>query len=137
MMSLFRFGIMALVAVVLTTGLVACGSSGGDSANQTQAFEADVLVTTDDEGTKVFQPSEVEVTGDHGQLVVENELDAEHGFTIPEFGIEAVVPPNSTETYQIDQASPGEYAIKCQLHAAHQEGLLRVQAPESGGDSSY
>lgn len=114
----------ALIVSLFSLALVGCGSS----TQQTQAFDASFDVVIED-GTKKYDPMEQTVTGDHGTISVTNQLDADHGFVIREFGIQATVPPGETMEFNVDSAEPGEYTVDCHLHAAHKEGTLIVEAP--------
>jgi plastocyanin len=120
---------ISVLALVLTISLAVVGCGGGDtSPQQTQAFSAQFDVVIEDE-TKKYDPMELTVTGDHGTIEVTNNLDAEHGFVIREFGIEAAIPAGETRTFNVDSAAPGEYMVDCHLHAAHAEATLVVEAP--------
>lgn len=116
--------------IALSLFLVNCGSGGGAGGEQTQtqAFETEFEIIME-EGTKKYFPMEATVTGDHGTITVKNTLDAEHGFVIREFGIEAAIPAGETQQFTVDSASPGEYMVDCHLHSAHAEATLTVEKP--------
>lgn len=126
-----RFGLVA-VMLIATLAIVGCGNSGSSPADQqvqqSDPFNAVFDVVIEDE-TKQYDPMELTVTGNNGTIEVTNNLDAEHGFVIREFGIQATIPAGETQTFQVDSAEPGEYTVDCHLHAAHAEATLIVEAP--------
>lgn len=129
-MKVLKVAFVAFVAVAL----VACGNGADQSADSGEdmtevvPFEATFTVELDGDA-KVFAPTERSVTGNAGTITIENTLDAPHGFTISELGLEEVVDANSTQSFEVDNVEPGEYTVDCQLHSAHQESTLVVSAP--------
>lgn len=122
-MKRIAIALFAIFAVVAVTG---CG--GNDQAVETEPFAAHFDIVMEDE-TKQYDPMEMTVSGNNGTIEVSNQLDAEHGFVIREFGIEATVPAGETMTFDVDSVAPGEYMVDCHLHSAHAEATLIVEAP--------
>jgi plastocyanin len=126
-MKYLKLSFVLVVAVML----VGCGG-GEQSAQQSDMnkvpFETSYTVEMRD-GSKVFSPESRSVTGNTGSITIENTLDAPHGVRISGLGIEAVVNAGSSKTFNIASVEPGEYTVDCQLHSAHVESKLVVNAP--------
>lgn len=116
-----------VVVLVASLALLGCGNGSTDQQTQSEPFNAVFDVVIEDE-TKQYDPMELTVTGNNGTIEVTNNLDAEHGFVIREFGIQATIPAGETQTFQVDSVEPGEYTVDCHLHAAHAEATLIVEA---------
>lgn len=120
------------IVFVITLSLVACG--GGDGTNQDTQMTEDVPFETSyvveiQDGDKVFDPETRTVKGNTGTIMIDNTLDAPHGFKISELNIEEEVEANSELTVDVGSVEPGEYTVDCQLHSAHKHGKLIVESP--------
>jgi nitrosocyanin len=82
------------------------------------------------EGSKMFVPSVLAVTkGDTVSVTVINNIPGDppnHGFAIPDFGVELVVNRGEKKTAEFTADKAGIFDIKCQLHPAHIHGQLIV-----------
>ena len=82
------------------------------------------------EGTKAFLPSTLIVRqGDTVKLRILNNVPGDpnqHGFAIPDYGIEKVVTRGEPQDVEFAAEKTGLFPIKCHLHAAHLGGQLLV-----------
>ena len=82
------------------------------------------------EGSKMFVPSVLAVSkGETVSVTVINNIPGEppnHGFAIPDFGVELVVNRGEKKTAEFTADKVGIFDIKCQLHPAHIHGQLIV-----------
>lgn len=83
------------------------------------------------EGSKMFVPSVLAVSkGDTVSVTVINNIPGDppnHGFAIPDFGLELVVNRGEKKTAEFTADKAGIFDIKCQLHPAHIHGQLIVR----------
>ena len=83
------------------------------------------------EGSKMFVPSVLAVSkGETVSVTVINNIPGEppnHGFAIPDFGVELVVNRGEKKTEEFTADKAGIFDIKCQLHPAHIHGQLIVK----------
>jgi nitrosocyanin len=88
------------------------------------------VVNIEYETTKVWVPSTLVVQkGDKVKVKLINNVTSDpnqHGFTIPAFGVEAVVTRGEPKTVEFVAGKPGIFPIGCQLHPAHIGGQLVV-----------
>ena len=98
--------------------------AGGKSASFTVA-------NVEYEGTKLFVPPTLVVKkGDQVKITILNNIPSDppnHGFAIPDFGVETVVNRGEPQTVEFTADKTGIFDIKCQLHPAHVHGQLVVQ----------
>ena len=93
------------------------------TASPARAFTLDNVEAS---GVKVWLPSAVVVhPGDQVTLTLENKLDAVHGFSIDEYGIQVVIPAGGTQEVKFT-AKRGASRFYCQLHPAHLGGYVVV-----------
>lgn len=111
--------------------VVACG---GDNKYIDQTSDSDKpmdfrtsFVVELEEGDKVFSPRVRRVEGSRGEITLKNELDAPHGFRVPQLGITRIVNANSSLSLTLQNLESGEYTIDCQLHSAHRHGKLILE----------
>jgi nitrosocyanin len=82
------------------------------------------------EGSKMFVPSVLAVSkGDTVSVTVINNIPGDppnHGFVIPDFGVELVVNRGEKKTAEFTADKAGIFDITCQLHPAHIHGQLIV-----------
>ena len=82
------------------------------------------------EGSKMFVPSVLAVSkGDTVSVTVMNNIPGDppnHGFAIPDFGVELVVNRGEKKTTAFTADKAGIFDIKCQLHPAHIHGQFIV-----------
>ena len=94
------------------------------------------IANVDYEGTKAFLPSTLVVRkGDTVKLRILNNIPGDpnqHGFTIPDFGIEKVVTRGEPQEIEFVADKDGLFPIKCHLHAAHLGGQLLVLGDGEG-----
>lgn len=83
------------------------------------------------EGSKMFVPSVLAVSkGETVSVTVINNIQGDppnHGFAIPDFGVELVVNRSEKKTAEFTADKAGIFDIKCQLHPAHIHGQLIVK----------
>jgi nitrosocyanin len=88
------------------------------------------LVNIEFEGTKVWVPGTIVVEkGDTVKIKLINNVQSDpnqHGFSIPEFKVAAVVDRGEPKTVEFVADKAGIFATTCQLHPAHIGGQLVV-----------
>ncbi|MFN7950085.1 MAG: cupredoxin domain-containing protein [bacterium] len=82
------------------------------------------------QGVKMWIPSTIVAKkGDTVKLKLVNKLSIDHGYQIPAYGVEKIVPPdgpNGTAEVSFTADKAGIFPIQCQLHPAHVGGQLVV-----------
>jgi FtsP/CotA-like multicopper oxidase with cupredoxin domain len=101
------------------------------NASATFAAERSItLVNIEYEGTKVWVPGTIVVQkGDTVKIKLINNVTSDpnqHGFSIAEFKVGAVVDRGEPKTIEFVADKAGIFATTCQLHPAHIGGQLVV-----------
>jgi nitrosocyanin len=115
--------------VAMLAGLLALGAV----AQSVEAEPAPVnltIVNLEYEGTKIWLPGTIVVKkGTKVTLKLINNVPSDpnqHGFTIPDYKIAAVVTRGEPKTVEFTADRAGVFPITCQLHPAHVGGQLVV-----------
>ena len=81
------------------------------------------LVNIKYEGSNVWMPGPLVCKkGDHVKLTLINNVKddpAEHGLTIAEFGVQAVVKRGERQVVEFDATKAGIFKVSCHLHLPH------------------
>lgn len=116
-----RTGIVALAVATLMA------SAGAVYAEAEHSF---TVVNIEYETTKVWVPSTLVVNkGDKVKVKLINNVKSDpnqHGYSIPAFGVAAVVTRGEPATVEFVADKAGIFPIGCQLHPAHIGGQLVV-----------
>ena len=77
-----------------------------------------------------FVPSEINVKeGDRVRLIITS-TDVEHGISIPEFGVNEILPPGKEVTIEFTADKKGDYPFVCSVYCGsghqHMRGVLHV-----------
>ena len=112
-----------LALLVASTVLLAAGPVAAGE----QSF---TIVNVEYEGTKVWVPSTLIVhKGDTVKIKLINNVKSDpnqHGFSIPEFKVAAVVDRGEPKSVEFVADKAGLFSTTCQLHPAHIGGQLLV-----------
>jgi plastocyanin len=100
------------------------------AATAAAAERSFTIVNVEYEGTKVWVPATLIVEkGDTVKIKLINNVKTDpnqHGFTIAEFKVAAVVDRGEPKTIEFVADKAGLFATSCQLHPAHIGGQLLV-----------
>lgn len=110
----------ALLATLASPGM-------GAAADSQRTF---TVANVEYQGTKIWVPSTlIARKGERVKIKLVNDVPGDvnqHGFTIAEFGIEAVVTRGEPQTVEFTASKTGLFPISCHLHPAHIGGQLLV-----------
>jgi nitrosocyanin len=99
----------------------------GAAADSQRTF---TVANVEYQGTKIWVPSTlIARKGERVKIKLVNDVPGDvnqHGFTIAEFGIEAVVTRGEPQTVEFTASKTGLFPISCHLHPAHIGGQLLV-----------
>ena len=116
----------------LVAGMVVAAAAGAGERSFT-------IANIDYEGSKAFVPSTIiDRKGDTVKIKLLNNIPGDpnqHGFAIPDFGVEAVVTRGEPKEVELVADREGLFPIKCHLHPAHLGGQLLVLPEETGKPS--
>ena len=118
------FGLLAMV-IALASPAVASDTKSTDSKMKKKAKSASAMTVIPltnmlVNGKKVWLPAEVKAPKGKVKFVLNNTLDAPHGFQIPgvmKAGV--VVPAGKSMEVPVDLKSAKKYELKCHMHPAH------------------
>lgn len=80
------------------------------------------------DGKKVWTPGEQQIkAGTKVEIVLVNELEEPHGFSLPGLAENIVVKAKETKTVNITAPKDGEIKFHCQMHPAHVGGVIKVK----------
>lgn len=117
-----RVGVWSALAVTALLGLAA--DRGVALAGEVSLTIVNIMTP---QGVKVWVPESIFAKkGDTVKLKLINKLDAEHGYQIAAFGVNKVVPAESSESVSFKADKEGIFPIQCQLHPPHVAGQLVV-----------
>ena len=87
------------------------------------------LVSTGIAALNVWLPSSIVLdAGKQARLIVENQADTAHGFSIDELGVREVIQPKEIKIITIEPEKPGIYRFYCHLHGMkHLGGSIMVR----------
>ncbi len=128
MLKFYRLLAATTVATSLTLTGAALAEHHDDTGDQAKADISQTVVNVmTAQGVKIWVPESVFAhKGDVVKLRLINKLDKEHGYSIPAFGVRAVVAPMGAETVTFTANKSGIFPISCQLHPPHVAGQLVV-----------
>lgn len=127
-----RFSPALIVALILASLLLACGSmegsggnaGGGNTGFSTEVFPNQVQVAADPKGALRWDRSEYTVKAGNVTFVVTNTSPITHNFVVIGNGVQATSKNFRTQTPQflsLSNLAPGEYQIVCTV-PGHREG---------------
>jgi nitrosocyanin len=121
--TLLLFASAAFVAAPGPTAWAADDAAGPSTSTIT-------VVNLEYQGTKIWVPGSIVVKkGSQVTLKLINNVPPEgsqHGFTIPAYGVAAVVTMGTPETVTFTADREGIFPLFCQMHPAHVGGQLVV-----------
>lgn len=110
------------LAIVMAFGLSV------SSVQASEAVEKITFVNKLIDGKKVWTPAEQQIKpGAKIEIVLVNELDEPHGFSVPGLAENIVVKAKETKTVNVTAPKDGELKFHCQLHPAHVGGVIKIK----------
>ena len=110
-MKKWLMGLVALFAMVI--GVMTSGSLGVLAESDVVRQKAIEVQLNDD----YFNPETITIpSGKTTTLILKNEGQKEHTFTVEKLGIDAEVQPGKEKTITVKPQSPGTYELICRYH---------------------
>ena len=114
-------GALAALLLVVSIGVAQSPAPAGSAAAAN--VREITMVNIKFEGSNIWTPGPIICKkGDHVKLrLINNVKDdpAEHGFSIDEFGVKAVVKRGEPQTVEFDATKAGLFKVSCHLHLPH------------------
>ncbi|ANF45672.1 MULTISPECIES: cupredoxin domain-containing protein [Priestia] len=110
-MKKWLMGLVALFAMVI--GVMTSGSLGVLAESDVVRQKAIEVQLNDD----YFNPETITIpSGKTTTLILKNEGQKEHTFTVEKLGIDAEVQPGKEKTITVKPQNPGTYELICRYH---------------------
>jgi|SRR6478609_58801 plastocyanin len=110
-MKKWLMGLVALFAMVI--GVMTSGSLGVLAESDVVRQKAIEVQLNDD----YFNPETINIpSGKTTTLILKNEGQKEHTFTVEKLGIDAEVQPGKEKTITVKPQNPGTYELICRYH---------------------
>ena len=110
-MKKWLMGLVALFAMVI--GVMTSGSLGVLAESDVVRQKAMEVQLNDD----YFNPETITIpSGKTTTLILKNEGQKEHTFTVEKLGIDAEVQPGKEKTITVKPQNPGTYELICRYH---------------------
>ncbi|MGP6194311.1 cupredoxin domain-containing protein [Priestia megaterium] len=110
-MKKWLMGLVALFAMVI--GVMTSGSLGVLAESDVVRQKAIKVQLNDD----YFNPETINIpSGKTTTLILKNEGQKEHTFTVEKLGIDAEVQPGKEKTITVKPQNPGTYELICRYH---------------------
>ena len=110
-MKKWSMGLVALFAMVI--GVMTSGSLGVLAESDVVRQKAIEVQLNDD----YFNPETINIpSGKTTTLILKNEGQKEHTFTVEKLGIDAEVQPGKEKTITVKPQNPGTYELICRYH---------------------
>ncbi|MBQ4870249.1 cupredoxin domain-containing protein [Priestia megaterium] len=110
-MKKWSMGLVALFAMVI--GVMTSGSLGVLAESDVVRQKAIEVQLNDD----YFNPETITIpSGKTTPLILKNEGQKEHTFTVEKLGIDAEVQPGKEKTITVKPQNPGTYELICRYH---------------------
>ncbi|MEB2273627.1 cupredoxin domain-containing protein [Bacillus sp. ILBB4] len=110
-MKKWSMGLVALFAMVI--GVMTSGSLGVLAESDVVRQKAIEVQLNDD----YFNPETITIpSGKTTTLILKNEGQKEHTFTVEKLGIDAEVQPGKEKTITVKPQNPGTYELICRYH---------------------
>ncbi|MFN7991724.1 MAG: cupredoxin domain-containing protein [Candidatus Micrarchaeia archaeon] len=116
---------MRLLIMILVAGLLLFGCSGAPTkpVNGTSSGKTvEINMTVKQFG---YSPSVINVQkGDHVKLTITS-LDVAHGFSLPDFNVNAQIPAGKTAVVEFDADKAGTFEFRCSVFCGSGHGDVK------------
>ncbi|HWO76407.1 MAG TPA: cupredoxin domain-containing protein [Bacillus sp. (in: firmicutes)] len=111
--------LFAMIMVVITPGSLSVFAESGAVTQPMETVKAIEVELNDD----YFNPKVITIpNGRTTTLILKNQGNKEHTFTVEKLGIDAEVQPGTEKTINVKPEKPGTYELICRYHV--REGMV-------------